>query len=84
MHGPRFDGSVERQRRVERDVSVGDLKLEVKDEIVERRVSEVAVLGRDGVLELANLLVGKGVHAFDISLEMPEIFFIHRLFRDVL
>ena len=49
-------GGVELQRSIEGNVGMGNLQLQIEDEVVEGAASEVGVAAVDGVLECANLL----------------------------
>lgn len=67
-------GGVELQRSIEGNVGMGNLQLQIEDEVVEGAASEVGVAAVDGVLECANLLAYILVYLGYLWFEIFSIF----------
>ena len=76
----RLDGRIKLEGRIEGDISIRDLKLQVEDEIIEGAAAEERLAAMNGILEITNLLADKLVDFCNLRLECLHKILINRTF----
>ena len=76
----RLDGRIKLEGRIEGDISIRDLKLQVEDEIIEGATAEERLAAVNGILENSDLLADKLVDFCNLRLECLHEILINRTF----
>ena len=76
-----LDGGVERQGRIERDVGLGDLQLQVVDEVCESRVAEETFPRVDGMFEATDFAVYISLYLVYLCLEVVHHLLVYLLVK---
>ena len=76
----RLDGRIKLEGRIEGNIGIRDLKLQVEDEIIEGAAAEERLAAVDGILESSDLLADKLVDFCNLWLECLHEILINRTF----
>ena len=74
-----FDGRIKGQRGCQRDVGIGDLQLQVVDQVGKGRVAEETVPGIDRRFETTDLLTDVSLYGIDVLLEVCQHLLVDHL-----